>query len=245
MPPSPRCVLAAVNQLRTHSLSPSHGSVGRVPSPGACTEDTQRAADRKFIVAKHPLCRWSVLHAAREAAKAAKKGGARPFVPGNLSREPVSTTSSDGVTHLLPRRRISSQAIHFTCYYLRAFASSREPIPSPSRQPYTRGRSLCFAQRRRGAEQAKVKRRQDPNHHHQQLNQGEAAGIRSPAPLKACAKQCPTLTAHTPTSGRVVHPRATQTRLRFLSPRTPATIGPGFPVQRPTLTACSTTLQPN
>jgi hypothetical protein len=45
----------ATNELRTRSLSPSHESEGRVPSPGACIEDCQ------FIAAKHPFRRGSVL----------------------------------------------------------------------------------------------------------------------------------------------------------------------------------------
>jgi hypothetical protein len=39
----------------------SHGSVGRVPSPGACIEGCSRAADRQFIAAKHHFRRGSVL----------------------------------------------------------------------------------------------------------------------------------------------------------------------------------------
>ena len=45
----------ATNELSTRSLRTSHGSEGRVPSPGACIEDGQ------FIAAKHPFRRGSVL----------------------------------------------------------------------------------------------------------------------------------------------------------------------------------------
>jgi hypothetical protein len=48
-------VFASTNELRTGSLIPSHIAEGRVPSPGACTED------RQFIAAKHPFRRGSVL----------------------------------------------------------------------------------------------------------------------------------------------------------------------------------------
>jgi hypothetical protein len=46
---------ASTNALRTRSLSPSQGSEGRVPSPGACIED------RHFIAAQHPFHRGSVV----------------------------------------------------------------------------------------------------------------------------------------------------------------------------------------
>ena len=54
-PLPPFAFFASTNELSTRSLRTSHGSEGRVPSPGACIEDGQ------FIAAKHPFRRGSVL----------------------------------------------------------------------------------------------------------------------------------------------------------------------------------------
>ncbi len=55
--PLPFRVFASTNELSTRSLRTSHGSAGRVPSPGACIEG------RQFIAAKQPFRRGSVLRA--------------------------------------------------------------------------------------------------------------------------------------------------------------------------------------
>ncbi len=120
---------------RSRSLSPSHGSVGRVPSSGACIEDFSRAADRQFIAAKHPFRRGSVLRA--------KPTPNRPNANGVMSPSP-GLAEARGLPWVTPPRRIP------TATRLWPFLDAGPRVISQARQPMAKGQSpfplrLCFA----------------------------------------------------------------------------------------------------
>jgi hypothetical protein len=88
-------VFAATNELRPRSLSPSHIAEGRVPSPGACTED------RQFIAAKHPFRRGSILrvrfHSTAETAHAKGEGTRIGWLPVLVSLRPERSGREESI----------------------------------------------------------------------------------------------------------------------------------------------------